>query len=337
MDSAAAVGRVMALVELLRSQGDLQDAAWERALRAVPRELFVPKRALALPDISNAKAYPIDKDARPDEWWQAVYSDSSIITQIDDGDSDPATGVDQAYTSSTSAPGVVVTFLQLLDPKDGHSVLEIGTGTGWNAALLAQRLGAHNVVTIEVDPRVAESAQVNLRAHFADAAVPRTVIADGADGAKDWAPYDRVIATCSVNRVPVVWIEQTRPGGRIVTPFKPGYGYGHQLVLDVTGDGMAVGRFSGAAGYMMMRSHRPEPGRVSRFLHHEADAEKSTTDLDPRTVVDTDPGADLAISALVPGVRRYLGRDDTGETGEATLWLVETAPGASTDGSWGGG
>jgi protein-L-isoaspartate(D-aspartate) O-methyltransferase len=73
---------------------------------------------------------------------------------------------------------------------------------------------------------------------------------------------------------------------------------------------------------------------VSRFLQHEDEAERTTTDMDPRVVVDADPGADLAISALVPCVRRHLGLDETGGSGEATLWLVETAPGAITDGSW---
>lgn len=177
-------------------------------------------------------------------------------------------------------------------------------------------------------------ARVNLHTHFGDTSIPQLVIADGTDGAKTWAPYDRVVAACSVSSIPPAWIEQTRPGGKIVTPFKPGYGYGHQLVLDVTGGGTAVGRFTGPAGYMMMRSHRPEAGRVSQFLHHENEAEETTTDLDPRGVVDADPGADLAISAIVPGVRRHLGVDEEGETGEATLWLVETTPGAITDGSW---
>lgn len=325
--------RVEKLIETLTAQGDLNADEWAEALRDVPRENFVPARAIASADVPGALDYPIDRAARPVEWLDAVYSDSMIITQLDDGRTslDEAMAGDPAYTSSASAPGVLVGFLESLNLRDGNRVLEIGTGTGWNAALLAHRVGEHNVVTIEVDPEVAKQARRNLRT--ADI-VPRAVLGDGEEGAKTWGPYDRILATAAVSRIPYEWLAQTRIGGRIVTPFTPGFGYGHKLVLDVVGMDAAVGRFVGPAGYMMLRSHRQAQGRMGDFLHHADEADETTSELDPREVADADPGADLVISAYVPGVRRYLAGDDGDGTGEATLWLPETRTGAQANGSW---
>jgi protein-L-isoaspartate O-methyltransferase len=101
--------------------------------------------------------------------------------------------------------------------SDAHRVLEIGTGTGYNAALLAHRLGDGQVVSIEVDPQVAEQTRHALaRAGFA----PTVITADGSAGYPAGAPYDRVIATCSalLGQVPYQWVAQTRAGGRLVVP-----------------------------------------------------------------------------------------------------------------------
>jgi protein-L-isoaspartate(D-aspartate) O-methyltransferase len=224
------------------------------------------------------------------------------------------------YTSSISAPAVVCRFLELLDVRPDDHVLDVGTGTGWTSALLASRVGDGNVVTVEVDPKVAARARRNLRNAGWH---PDSIVGDGAQGARASAPYDRVHVTCGVARIPYAWVEQTRPGGVIVAPYQPGYGYGHKVRLDVIGDGTAVGRFRGPAGYMMMRSQRPRAGRLASFVHHEDEAAESRTTLDPREVVAGDPGGDLAISALAPGVRGQMGYADDG-SGEETLWLLET-------------
>ncbi|CAM5471588.1 methyltransferase domain-containing protein [Streptomyces abikoensis] len=83
--------------------------------------------------------------------------------------------------------------------QEGHRVLEIGTGTGWNAGLLAHRLGGANVVSIEYDADVAKTAVGNLRT--ADPA-PLVLVGDGRVGHAGSAPFDRVIATCSIGKVP---------------------------------------------------------------------------------------------------------------------------------------
>jgi protein-L-isoaspartate O-methyltransferase len=146
-------------------------------------------------------------------------------------------------------------MLDALDVRPGQSVLEIGTGTGWNAALLCRRVGPRGrVVSIEVDPVIAEGARAAL-----DAAgyAPLVITADGAEGYPDGAPYDRVIATAAVSEiVPHTWLAQTRPGGLIVTPWGTDYCNGVMLTLRVAAGGSATGRFSGDLAFMRLRAHR---------------------------------------------------------------------------------
>jgi protein-L-isoaspartate O-methyltransferase len=101
---------------------------------------------------------------------------------------------------------------------DGMRVLEIGTGTGWNAALLAHRLGHAAVTSVEIDPDITRQAA---QALTAIGHTPKVVCADGSLGYPMDAPYDRVIATCAVSTVPYAWVAQTRPGGMILAPWAP--------------------------------------------------------------------------------------------------------------------
>lgn len=153
----------------------------------------------------------------PQSWQDYADADVPIVTQWDDGlhrGTEPGT----EPTSSASMPSVVFRMLRDLDVSPGHRALEIGTGTGWNAALLAYRLGAGNVVTVEVDRAVAAAARTALE-RFGLAV--RAVHGDGLAGRPDGAPYDRVIATCAVRTLPYAWVAQCRPLGVIVAPWGP--------------------------------------------------------------------------------------------------------------------
>jgi protein-L-isoaspartate(D-aspartate) O-methyltransferase len=143
-----------------------------------------------------------------------VYADEAIVTQVDDG-ATPDHQIGRRVTSSISKPSIVVSMLGHLQVDLGMRVLEIGTGTGWNAALLAHVVGEQNVTTIEVEGALAERAR---KALAAAGLSPAVVTGDGAGGYAPNAPYDRVIATASVRRVPYPWVAQTRPGGVILTP-----------------------------------------------------------------------------------------------------------------------
>ncbi|MFW5420390.1 methyltransferase domain-containing protein [Nocardiopsis sp. CNT-189] len=295
---------------------------WLReAVLAVPRQEFAPGTGWAAP--ARGPGYPIDRAARPREWLRAVFSDAAVVTQWEDGPTDPGE-VDplrSPASSSLSAPGIAFGFLDLLAPRPGDRVLEIGTGTGYTAAVLAERVGGGSVTSIEVDPAVAAQAAENLkRARYA----PHLVVGDGAQGHPGGAPFDRVHATCAVRRIPGAWVAQSRPGGAIVAPWQPGHDWGWMVRLTADGEGAAHGRLHGRSGYMMLRGQRTE----MRFRqHHREDADISTTELDPRSIADGGDGAELAITALAPDIKLI---PRTGGDGAFTLALYEMGgPGGS--------
>jgi protein-L-isoaspartate O-methyltransferase len=313
-------GRIERLADRLAESGDLADPRWRAALLAVPRHLFVPQRAWVSPN-GPGEPHPVDRVADPGSWWDAVYDDTVLVTQFDDGAGEVTTG-EGLPTSSNSAPGAVFAFLEQLWVHQGNRVLEIGTGTGWTAALLAHRLGAAAVTSVEIDPGVAARARENLAAAGYQ---PRLVVGDGADGYPEGGPYDRVHVTCAVRHIPYAWVEQTRPGGTIVTPYSTGYGFGHLVRLAVAGEGRAVGRFLGPAGYMMLRSQRPTAGPAVGAARHEA-GERSATGIDPRSIAWESDAADIAIGALAPGCQYRLSPTGDGDGSEGWIfWLLENA------------
>lgn len=155
------------------------------ALHAVPRHLFLP----GLP-------------------FEQVYAGEAIVTRH---------GPDGLPISSCSEPAIVVTMLRQLDPQPGDRVLEIGAGTGWNAALLAFLVGESGAVTtIDLDEDIVCNARANL--HAAGFGRVRVVEGDGWLGHPGGAPYDRIEATVGVWDLSSRWIAQLREGGVLVVP-----------------------------------------------------------------------------------------------------------------------
>jgi protein-L-isoaspartate(D-aspartate) O-methyltransferase len=287
---------------------------WRDICLAVPRAAFIPDRFYVEQDGGWTI---VDRHIAQTEWQERVDDDAYIVTQLGDGLSADAAA---HATSSASQPGLVFRMLQLADLHDSMRVLEIGTGTGYNAGLLAARLGEQNVTTIEVDADVAENA----RAALSRAGLhPTVVTGDGADGFPPGAPYDRIIATAAVQRVPYAWVKQCARGGVILTPF--GTAYHNSVLLRLVGDGegTASGRIVGECGFMWLRAQRTPHGRLRDFLHHQDDADHSRTDVDPRDLFDNSD-ADFAIGVLAPGCLPIVcyAEDDSGEL---TLWLVDGA------------
>jgi protein-L-isoaspartate O-methyltransferase len=317
-DDAHLAARTDSLARMLATAG-LDDPVWRQALGEVPRHLFVPPTGWVVP--SAGRPYPIDWDADEDTWWQAVYSDSEIVTQADDGKTAAADGTGLA-SSSISRPSQAFRLLNLLDIQEDHRVLDVGTGTGWSAALLTWRLGWAYVTTIEVDGHIAATAGYNLnRAGYE----PRQITGDGAAGWPDGAPYDRVHVTCGVQRIPPAWIEQIRPGGRIVLPWAPGTPTGHLLCLHVLGDGTACGRLYGRADVMMLRSQRPPQAWNP---HHADAATPSLTRVDPRAISHAGASGELFIALQVPGTTWVSLRD---QDGYLVLLAFESG---DPDGAW---
>ena len=196
------------LVNELNSVGSVP-AEFGHLFHAVRRELFIPDRIWV-------DRKPIDRASQPDMWMRAVYSNSAIVTQFDDGRTQwPEVG--EIPTCSASMPSTVVGMLDHLDVKKEHSVLEIGTGTGFSAALLSEIVGpSGNVTTVEIDPQVAENARDRLSGFDR----VRTVVGDATTGAFESAPFDRVISTASVHlgHVPYSWVLLTIHPGLILIP-----------------------------------------------------------------------------------------------------------------------
>lgn len=225
---------------------------WVEAVAAVPRADFLPDVIWPY-DMDTRASIMLDRRTDPDGWLTAAYADIPLTTQWDDGDHDgPQPG--RVATSSASMPSVVTGMLGDADLHPGTRVLEIGTGTGWSAALMAHVLGPNAVVTVEIDPRVAEQAARRLNAAGAPV---RLVVGDGRDGWAVDAPYDRIIATAGVRNIPQAWRAQTRPGGLIVAPWGTHYGDGDALVcLTVAEDSTVSGRFVRPLEFMKLRSDR---------------------------------------------------------------------------------
>ena len=110
-------------------------------------------------------------------------------------------------------------MLNRLDIQPGQNVLEIGTGTGYNAALLAELVGRQGTVTtIDIDPDVSAAAASSLKA--AGYEQVEVITSDGALGAPENAPYDRIIVTAGAWQIPPAWPEQLRGEGGIVLPLR---------------------------------------------------------------------------------------------------------------------
>ncbi|MFF7727414.1 methyltransferase domain-containing protein [Streptomyces sp. NPDC008001] len=313
-DEAGPQGLASALMESGALTSD-----WLPAFTAVPRHLFVPDVIWPGRAGMNRQSDRVIRGEEPDAWWEAVHRDAPITTQWDDGAYD-GPGKGKVPSSSNSMPTMVFSMLNALGVEDGHTVLEIGTGTGWNAALLSHRLGAGNVVTVEVDPVSAEAARQRLRAAGHQ---PLCVVGDGAEGYADAAPYDRVIATCSVGRVPRAWRAQTKPGGLIVAPWGPVYGGEAVARLTVAGDGSASGRFAGSSAFMRLRAQRTARVHVREYLKGvpwPADAARSTTALSPEALGEW--VVMFAVGVQVPGVFPWM---ESYDDGSYTLWLRDTA------------
>jgi protein-L-isoaspartate(D-aspartate) O-methyltransferase len=138
-------------------------------------------------------------------WFETIYSDTALVTQV----------TRHRPTSSSSQPSLMAQMLEALGVERGQRVLEIGTGTGYNAALLVSLTGTSDLVTtIEIDPELAEKAHSALETLGYNATSVCTC--NGLEGYPKNAPYDRIIATASYPYVPESWLDQLVPGGTLV-------------------------------------------------------------------------------------------------------------------------
>jgi protein-L-isoaspartate(D-aspartate) O-methyltransferase len=302
------------LLDDLTASGKLT-LPWRAAFAAVARHQFIPD---TIWDDSDGELVPLRRAEDPDRWLDAAYALDAVITQVDDGHPAGAGERGRYITSSASQPDVVAFMLAALDAQPGMRVLEIGTGTGYNAALLAHRLGAQNVTSVEIDPILAEHA----RSALAAVSLPVTVItSDGAKGYSPHAPYDRVIATAAVHQVPYSWVAQTRPGGKVLTPWGTPYHNGVLAAFIVNADGTADGRIVGDVAFMELRAQRFRASITDEECD-ETTARRSHTAVAPASVAG-DYNASVAIGMKVANCAPIYVSADHYPDHYARLWFVD--------------
>ncbi|MEM0366665.1 MAG: protein-L-isoaspartate O-methyltransferase [Acidilobaceae archaeon] len=171
------------LVSILKELGYIRSRKVEEAMLRVPRELFVPE-----------------------ELREYAYDDRPLPI---------------GFNQTISAPSIVAYMTELLDPQPGDKVLEVGTGSGYQAAILAEIVCPRgHVWTIERIAEIAESARRRLEMlGYAD--MITVIVGDGSLGYEPQAPYDRIIVTAAAPKIPKPLIEQLKPGGKIVIPVGP--------------------------------------------------------------------------------------------------------------------
>ncbi|WP_307843535.1 methyltransferase, FxLD system [Streptomyces sp. B15] len=175
------------LIDQLKVDGCIRTPRVEEAMRTVPRHVFVPEASL-----------------------EEAYGNAPVNIKHDE------TG---ASISCASQPDIVAMMLEQLDVEPGHKVLELGAGTGFNAALLGHLVGEKgHVTTIDVDDDLVEGARAGLDAAGIDNV--EVILGDGALGHAPNAPYDRIEATVGAHGVPHAWLDQLAPGGRLLTPLR---------------------------------------------------------------------------------------------------------------------
>jgi protein-L-isoaspartate(D-aspartate) O-methyltransferase len=172
------------MVDSLRDRGAVTLETVERAFRRVPRHVFLPT-----------------EDA------QSAYTRGAIVTKVRDG----------MPVSASSDPAVMAIMIEQLEVNSGANVLEIGAGTGYNAAILAEMVGPGGVVTtVDLDEDICAAASNNLaRSGYA---VVRVECGDGARGVPERAPFDRIIVAVGVYEVSKHWVGQLKAGGIILVP-----------------------------------------------------------------------------------------------------------------------
>ncbi|SFE54371.1 Protein-L-isoaspartate O-methyltransferase [Actinopolyspora alba] len=245
------------LADRLEADGALHTPAWKSAVAATPRHELVPTFYRQTPEHYEWESV----DTATPEGLDAAYSPTTLVTSLDERDHP---------LSSSTKPDLIVSMLELLDVHDQHRVLAVGTGSGYTTALLCHRLGDRNVCSVDIDPALVEAARDRLASigHH-----PTLACRDGADGLPEHAPYDRIIATCSVPRVPWPWADQLAAGSTVLVNVMPAaINAGGLALLHHSGDRLE-GRFAGQwASFMGMRSadstapteHRPPDTGNSR-------------------------------------------------------------------------
>ena len=182
------------LVEFLKASGAITDPKIEKAFLDVPRHLFVPE-----------------------ELWNEAYEDYPLPI---------------GYGATISQPSIVANMTELLKTEKNHKVLEIGTGSGWQAGILSKLV--KKVYSVEILPELAELAKSNLKK--AGIKNVEVKVGQGSEGWPEKAPFDSILVTAATPKVFDSWKKQLKVGGRLLAPVG-GSWFQVMLMAEKTGQG----------------------------------------------------------------------------------------------------
>lgn len=261
-------------------------------------------------------------DGDSDEWLSAVYTDDSLITEVDGVHAELASpdGLTGVPTSSSTAPSLMADMLDALDVNEGNEVYEAGAGSGYNAAMLCRLAGDKHVTTVDRSVTLTDMVRSRL---WAVGFAPLVIHGDAARDFPPNATYDRIISTASVRRIPPEWLKRLRPGGIMVVPIKGTLAGGMLARLTKLPDGTAAGHIlHSPAAFMPLRSGAEVPAYVGDIR----DGQRSDTELSGR-VLDDWTFSFYAQLHMSPGlIRTYEQTDD----GLHVTTLHDPADGSTT-------
>jgi protein-L-isoaspartate(D-aspartate) O-methyltransferase len=305
------------MVDHVRDSGHARSSSVQNAMRQVPRHEFVPATTP-----------------------EAAYADIAVITKrADDG----------SALSCASVPTVVAMMLDQLDVRSDDRILEIGAGTGYNAALLAHLTGpTGTVTTVDIDSEVTDQARLSLASTGYEQV--QVITRDGALGASERAPYDRIIFTVGAwDLTPPFW-SQLAPGGRLVVPLR--WRGQTRSVAFVRDDARLISDSVELCGFVPMigedgerTGHIDAGGQVALFWDLDQDVDlvplRGVLDL-PRvdvwsrvTVRSDEPfdGVWLRMTATEPGVCRIAAGPAATAAGRCRPAIPSRSPALTEDGS----
>ncbi|WP_283133263.1 methyltransferase domain-containing protein [Rhizohabitans arisaemae] len=314
-----------ARAEALAATTTPRGSQWREPVASTPRHGFVPRWW----EIASGDGLGVwelrDGESDPERWLEAAYSDLTLVTRVGPAHADhakPDDHPDGRPTSSSTLPGLVVSMLRHAEIYEGADVLDVATGSGYSAALLAKRLGDRRVTSIDVDPYLVEAAAGRL----ADIGLYPRVMAVDATGPIP-GDYDRIVSMVSVRPIPASWLSTLRHGGRLVTVIT-----GTCLIVTATKvrnrRWAAVGRVEwDRAMFMSTRSGPDYPPGVSEMLGEIRDraGESVSTGRYPLVRVSWNWELPSMLEILAPGVEHGFLEEADG---------VRTALMAHEDGSW---
>jgi protein-L-isoaspartate(D-aspartate) O-methyltransferase len=237
------------MVDRLITEGALWSPGVIAAFRHTPRHHFLD-RVFVHSQRQDGWREVATRHPGPQEI-ELLYSDRALITRLSAG---------KVPISSSSQPSLMAEMLEDLAPGPGQSVLEVGAGTGYNAALLAYVVGAGQVHTIDVDRAVLDEAAEHLEA-YAERSV-QLHHGDGRGGLASAAPFERVMVTAATPDLEPDWLAQLDDGGVLVAPvvLAPGLAF---VVRGSVHRGVLTGRLTRGAYFMPLRAEDEVPASES--------------------------------------------------------------------------